>query len=298
MVQETYPLMKGIPLFDNKLVDTERGFDEVYSAIKENRLFYIVSGVRALSKNHLGYKFLSQTINSLTELGGEGYVFMPEIEDKLSGIEQKSLESISLNSFFRSLSKEVKVLSDSKLSQVVEVILQQTKKYSIKRILRTFGLKEEDNFGKFMSLIYSTSSYFSPNILNNTDFPTLILGIPSHKSIVSFSRELAESNSLRKPSAVLFKLMPGKDGSDKMSNSRPSSCIYIGEEQKFLSALTGGRPSKEEQLKLGGEFEKCIALKLAKYFVDHQKIEEVISKCNDGELCRICKENLLTIISN
>ena len=63
-------------------------------------------------------------------------------------------------------------------------------------------------------------------------------------------------------------------------------------EKKINKALTGGRPTKEEQRKKGGEIEKCVVYEYCKnHFIKNDKeLNKMFEECVTGKnLCGECK---------
>ncbi|MCA1814056.1 MAG: tryptophan--tRNA ligase [Halobacteriales archaeon] len=98
------------------------------------------------------------------------------------------------------------------------------------------------------------------------------------------------------PSSTYHRFMSGLTG-DKMSSSRPETSIYLTEEpeaarKKVMAAKTGGRPTAEEQRRLGGEWDKCVVAELYLYHLapDASDLKEKYDACVTGaRLCGPCK---------
>ena len=102
------------------------------------------------------------------------------------------------------------------------------------------------------------------------------------------------------PSSTYHSFLMGLQGG-KMSSSVPESLVWFDDEdkdvkKKIMSALTGGRPTLDEQKKLGGEPEKCAIYQLNKFHMmdDDRELSEMCQKCKAGELmCGTCKKETL-----
>jgi tryptophanyl-tRNA synthetase len=102
------------------------------------------------------------------------------------------------------------------------------------------------------------------------------------------------------PSSTYHIFMPGLQGG-KMSSSIPESLFGLYEEdasvkKKILNALTGGRPTLEEQRRLGGEPESCplFLLNLFHLVEEDADLEEIRRRCREGTLnCGACKKETL-----
>lgn len=102
------------------------------------------------------------------------------------------------------------------------------------------------------------------------------------------------------PSSTYHIFMPGLQGG-KMSSSIPESLFGFYEQEesvkkKILNALTGGRATKEEQRRLGGEPDRCpvFLLNLFHLIESDAEMEELRRSCMCGELiCGACKRGTL-----
>ncbi|HOV68547.1 MAG TPA: tryptophan--tRNA ligase, partial [Methanoregulaceae archaeon] len=63
--------------------------------------------------------------------------------------------------------------------------------------------------------------------------------------------------------------------------------------KKILRAVTGGRPTLEEQQRLGGEPDRCTIYELNRFHMcdDDAELAEIRRRCLDGEItCGACKK--------
>ncbi|MDO9539176.1 MAG: tryptophan--tRNA ligase [Methanocalculus sp.] len=99
------------------------------------------------------------------------------------------------------------------------------------------------------------------------------------------------------PSSTYHSFMQGLQGG-KMSSSVSDSLFWFDEpaadvKKKVMGALTGGRMTKEEQVRLGGEPDKCpvYLLNLFHMIEDDTELLEIRSACLCGSLlCGACKK--------
>jgi tryptophanyl-tRNA synthetase len=103
------------------------------------------------------------------------------------------------------------------------------------------------------------------------------------------------------PGATYHKLLPGLDGSDKMSKRNPNSYFTFDEpldsiEKKIRGALTGGRKNRKEQEELGGRPQDCMIYKILMYHFEpnDKKLAEEFEACVKGEL--LCGEHKQTCV--
>jgi tryptophanyl-tRNA synthetase len=99
------------------------------------------------------------------------------------------------------------------------------------------------------------------------------------------------------PSSTYHSFMQGLQGG-KMSSSVPDSLFWFDEsgadvKRKVMGALTGGRMTKEEQIRLGGEPDGCpvYLLNLFHMVPDDEELLEIRTQCLSGSLlCGACKK--------
>ena len=92
-------------------------------------------------------------------------------------------------------------------------------------------------------------------------------------------------------SSIYIRLIPGLDGSEKMSKSDPLNSIFLPEEdnnvlkKKIWRAFSGGQPTIEEHRKYGANLEVDVPFKLLTYILDDEKmLREIGEKYSKGEL--------------
>ena len=160
----------------------------------------------------------------------------------------------------------------------------------------------EKPFGLYLAALIQVGDIVLPQVMDGTQ-PTIVpVGIDQDPHI-RLTRDLSERyyKTFFKPGATYHRLLPGLDGSDKMSKRNPNSAFTFNEplesiEKKVRGALTGGRKNKKEQQELGGEPQKCMIYKILKYHFepDDKKLAENFEKCVKGELlCGACKKNAI-----
>jgi len=102
------------------------------------------------------------------------------------------------------------------------------------------------------------------------------------------------------PSSTYHSFLMGLQGG-KMSSSVPESLVWFDDDdatvkKKIMSAITGGRPSLDEQKKLGGEPDKCSIYQMNKYHMmdNDTELNTMCEMCKAGELmCGTCKKETL-----
>ena len=121
---------------------------------------------------------------------------------------------------------------------------------------------------------------------------------------IRLSRDLANSYHQEfgfvPPSAIYHKLIRSLDGSTKMSKRSAASSFTLDDDpssaaKKVMAGFTGGRPTIEEQKRIGGEADKCpiYDLYLFHFALEDEYAKSVYDECYGGiRMCGDCKKEL------
>ncbi len=97
--------------------------------------------------------------------------------------------------------------------------------------------------------------------------------------------------NFKQVSSIYIRLIPGLDGSEKMSKSDPLNSIFLPEEdykilkRKIWRAFSGGRPTVEEHRKYGANLEVDVPFRILTYILDDNSyLSELAEKYSKGEL--------------
>jgi len=200
-------------------------------------------------------------------------------------------------------------------------IYQQYKEWRVRDLAILFGrgvtlatikaIYGERNIGLYWSALVQAGDILMPQL---KDFdgpkPTVVPVGVDQDAHLRLTRDLA-SKFRRKynfvsPSSTYHKIMKGLDGSPKMAKRNPMSYFTLHEKpesiaKKISNAFTGGRPTVEEQRKLGGVPEICPVYEICMYhFVeDDDAIVRVYHDCKSGKLlCGEHKDQTIEIVLN
>nr|MDO8117476.1 tryptophan--tRNA ligase [Candidatus Sigynarchaeota archaeon] len=169
----------------------------------------------------------------------------------------------------------------------------------------------ERQFGLYLSALVQVGDILLPQ-LQEGPVPTVVpVGIDQDPHI-RLTRDLTRKyfqgvqgkQDFFLPGSTYHKLLPGLDGTEKMSKRNPNSSFGFDEDpasikRKLQNALTGGRDTKAEQERLGGQPEKCMIHKLLQYHFleDDKKLQEIWDDCKSGTLlCGPCKKFAIDLV--
>lgn len=92
-------------------------------------------------------------------------------------------------------------------------------------------------------------------------------------------------------SSIYIRLIPGLDGSEKMSKSDPENSIFLPEtdpdvlRRKIWRAFSGGAPTVEEHRRRGGNLDIDVPFRILTYILDDDKLlQEIAEKYRSGEM--------------
>lgn len=191
-----------------------------------------------------------------------------------------------------------------------ENVVRTSRQITISTAKSVFGFQDSDNIGKIHFASIQISTGFS------TSFPT-IFGV-DHKPIPCLipcaidqdpyfrvSRDVAVKLKYPKPTLIHSKFFPALQGAtSKMSASNATSTIYLSDTPAQIKnkinkhAFSGGRATKEEQEKYGGNPDIDVSYMYLSFFEeDDDKIAQVAAdyragKLLTGELKKLCIEVL------
>ena len=116
--------------------------------------------------------------------------------------------------------------------------------------------------------------------------------IPHTALLRTASRRLA----IPTPHVAYRRLLPGlRSTTERASVHRPDSTIFLDEPRdvvrsRFMTAVTGGRASAEEQRSRGGEPTACPTFEMIELLCDPGRAADAADRCRAGTvLCRDCK---------
>jgi tryptophanyl-tRNA synthetase len=303
---EKLPLLKELEdsiYFKRDLFTFHKDLDIFLEACSKKEKTIIVLGFNPISEIHFGHLTTFKIAKYFQKkYGSEIMVIIPNEEAYF--IEQdKSFKyfydkSITLAKQIASLDldkKKTHFLIDGIFPEIYNFGFKLSKKINLTTINSIYGFKSEMNMGLFFMPIIQSAQILSPQILFNTNRILTPIGA-NEDATLRLCRDLASKNGLLKPSAIYLDYIPGLDGLP-MSRKRPESAIFIFEsidniKKKISKALSGGRKTREDQEKLGGEVEKCIVYQYLSLYesVNNERLKK---ECLNGKLaCSSCKKRL------
>jgi tryptophanyl-tRNA synthetase len=286
----------------------------IVEAIKKKKKFYCLTGIMPSSeKIHLGTEAIVQQVKYYQDNGAEVYVLIADVESQATrgvSIEEGRKRAINFHIpayialgldakktkfYFQSINKEV--------SNLASVCSQKVTENEFRAIYGSVHpAKVMSAFTQMGDILHPQLKEPMPGVI-----PVGIDQAPHIRMSRDIARRLNKEHGFFLPSASYNKYTSSLDGSFKMSKNESVGKIEIPEkdrkalEKKLNKALTGGRATKEEQRKKGGQPEKCVAYEYClKHFIKDDKVlGEMYRECLEGKnLCGECKKKYLIANAN
>lgn len=269
------------------IFDMQQDLDRLLNAIDEKRPIYIFTGRGPSSPRlHLGHlvplqltRFLGQVIPN------SKIVIQLSDDEKFVGRQGQDLESTdrytadNIKDIERTLgdelSKTLVFRNTESIGSLYRTILQIQKQFKISKYKRVFGYTDDDCVGRFAYPAVQMAPAFAQAFPDFLDPRSLCVVPCAVDQYPHFRLCRAVAQRLQWSTPVLIctsRYVPGLDG-DKMSASKQATAIFLSDtreqvERKIGRALSGGRASMEEQVRLGACLERDVPFSLLKYFME------------------------------
>jgi tryptophanyl-tRNA synthetase len=291
-----------------------RDFGSVLHAMKEQKEFAVMSGIKPSGEFHLGTLMTAREVIYFQQQGGMAFYCIADVEayeDNNLSFEQSQKIAVS----------NVADLLTLGFDPEHGYIYRQSKEERVKNLAITFGrgvtlatmkaIYGERHMGLYLAALIQAGDILLPQL---TEFggpkPTVVpVGIDQDPHL-RLTRDLAfkfrKKYKFIPPSSTYHKLIKALDGGPKMSKRNPLSYFTLEEPpeviaKKISRAFTGGRASEKEQRKLGANPDICPIYDLY-LFQFYEEDKDVIKlrneECRGGTiLCGECKTRLIRIVT-
>ncbi len=316
-IQPFKPLLKQVPnpsmYMRRNVIFGHRDFQSILDAIKNHENFAVMSGIKPTGEFHLGTLMTAREVIYFQQQGATAFYCIADVEayeDNKIPFEKSEKFAVG----------NVADLLAMGFDPKVGCIYRQSREQRVKDLAIVFGrgatlatmkaIYGERHIGLYLAALIQAGDILMPQL---EDFegpkPTVVpVGVDQDPHL-RFTRDLAakfrQEYNFILPSSTFHKLLKSLDGSPKMSKRDPMSYFTLNEKtetiaKKISNAFTGGRPTVEEQRKLGGIPEICPIYELDMYqFVeDDDTVVNTYHDCRSGKLlCGEHKEKTIEIVS-
>lgn len=286
-----------------------RDFNWILDEYEKGNKFYLYTGRGPTEAMHLGHlvpllltvwlqkKFRTKVYLQFTD--DEKFVFKKQLS--LEYINRITIDNISDTLALGFDEKNTIVIKNiDHVHFIYKEALKVARHVTFSTIKAVFGLKEDSNVGQIFFTSLQSAPAFIESVLRKKNIPCLIpLGVDQDPHF-RITRDVAPKLGYYKPALLHSKLLPALRGEEKMSSSRPETCIFLNDndeevKKKVWRATTGGGGSLKEHREKGGNPNICrVYHYLYSLFEDDdKKIIEIFQRCKNGDIsCGECKEYL------
>jgi len=317
-IQPFKPLLSQMPrpsaAMRRGVIFGHRDFERVLSAMKNRDDFAVMSGIKPTGEFHLGTLQTAREVIYFQQQGGTAFYCIADVEayeDNRIPFERSQKYAVGNVADLLALGFDPKkgyIYQQSKETRVKDLAIMFGRGVTLATMKAIYG---ERHMGLYMSALIQAGDILLPQL---KDFggakPTVVpVGIDQDPHL-RLTRDLAFKFRRRygfvQPSSTYHKLIKSLDGSPKMSKRDPMSYFTLEEKpdviaRKISNSFTGGRPTAEEQRRLGANPDICpiYDLYLFHFFERDEDVAKLYSyECKGGKiLCGEDKQRLIRIVS-
>ncbi len=290
-----------------------RDFERVLDAMKNHQEFAVMSGIKPTGEFHLGTLQTAREVTYFQQQGAKAFYCIADIEayeDNHIPFERSQKYAIGNVADLLALGFDPKkgyIYQQSKENRVKDLAIMFSRGVTLATMKAIYG---ERHLGLYMSALIQAGDILLPQL---NDFggpkPTVVpVGIDQDPHL-RLTRDLAfkfrRKNNFIPPSSTYHKLIKALDGSPKMSKRSPMTYFTMEEKpeivsRKIANSFTGGRPTAEEQRRLGANPDICpiYDLYLFHFFERDEDVARLYGyECKGGHiLCGEDKQRLVKLV--
>jgi len=317
-IQPFKPLLNEVPnpnaAMRRGVIFGHRDFERVLKAMKNHEEFAVMSGIKPTGEFHLGTLQTAREVIYFQQQGAKAFYCIADVEayeDNRIPFERSQKYAVGNVADLLALgfdSKKGYIYQQSKEKRVKDLAIMFGRGATLATMKAIYG---ERHMGLYMSALIQAGDILLPQL---KDFggskPTVVpVGIDQDPHL-RLTRDLAfkfrRKYNFIPPSSTYHKLIKSLDGSPKMSKRDPMSYFTLEEKpeaiaKKISNGFTGGRPTAEEQRRLGANPDVCpiYDLYLFHFFERDEDVAKLYtSECKGGHiLCGEDKQRLIKIVT-
>ncbi|HUT81971.1 MAG TPA: tryptophan--tRNA ligase [Candidatus Bathyarchaeia archaeon] len=286
--------------------------EKIFEAARKKNPFAVMTGIKPTGQYHIGSLITCNEVLYFQSLGGKVYFCIADMESYLhNGVplaiaHQTAIDNIADILALGLDSKNAIIYKQSEEKTVLRLASQFSRNVTYNMMKAIYG---EQSFGAYQSALIQVGDILLPQLIENegpivTVTPVGLEQAPHTRLTRDIARkqEHQEEFGFIMPSFTFHKILGSLNGGEKMSKSAGNDFILTLSEtenslkNKIARVFTGGRDTKEEQRKLGGQISICRVFDLFKFYFteDDKELAKRVSDCTSGTiLCGECKKDLL-----
>ncbi len=283
-----------------------RDYDKIINAYEKGEPIALVTGFMPSGRFHLGHKMVADQVIFYQRLGFEVFIVIADAEAyAVRKLSREKVVEYGLYEYVANLialglevNKHTHIYFQTNYEREYYRLIQLfSRKITLSEMEAIYGTVEPS---KVMAALTQAADILHPQLDRFGGFRYVLVPVGADQDPhLRLTRDIADrfenELGLKRPASTYHRFITGLDGG-KMSSSRPESGIFLTDPpeevyRKVKKALTGGRPSIEEQRRLGGIPEKCTIYELYVYGLieDDKQLAEIYDKCKRGLL--LCGED-------
>ena len=288
---------------------SHRDMDWILDMYESGRRFVLYTGRGPSGPVHVGHVVPWIFTKHLQDVFGSKLIFQMTDDEKFliyAGLTTKKSRGFAYDNALDVIAmgfdpKKTKILMDIKdIGVFYELAVRIAKRITFSTVKASFGFTESSNIGIIFFPAIQAVPAFLESLLTGENVPCLIPAAIDQDPYWRVTRDVAPKMGYFKPAQIHCKFLPGLGKGGKMSASLPETAIFTTDsletaEKKIWNAFTGGRPTVEEQKRLGGDPFTCPIYYYEYYLFeeDDEKLKEICDECKSGEL--LCGDHKITL---
>ncbi|CCC80898.1 tryptophan--tRNA ligase [Thermoproteus tenax] len=296
------------PLIRRGFFYAHRDFDEILKWHAQGRPWALYTGRGPSGPVHIGHMVPWILLKWFSDKFGLEVYFQMTDDEKFYDDPELSLRDTTRWAYENALDVIALGFEPDRLHLIVDTLdikplypiaVKVAKKLTWNTVKATFGFTDSSNIGLIFYPSLQIAVAFLPTELRGETTPVLIPCAIDQDPYFRLARDIADGLGYPKPATLYSKFIMALTGESKMSASNPESAIYTVDEpkavkRKIMNAFTGGRPTAEEQRKLGGNPDICPVFHYHMLLdPDDASVEKIRQDCRSGALlCGECKLRL------
>jgi len=294
-----------------------RDLDFILNEYEKGNKFYLYTGRGPSEGIHIGHLISYIFTKQLQDAFGVKLIFQMTDDEKFLFKPKLSLEETNKIAYENALDiiacgfdpKKTEIIVDTdKAGEMYKEALKVAKKLNFSNVKALFGFDNTTNIGSIFFTAMQAVPAFIESVRQKKNIPCLIPHGIDQDTHFRATRDILPKLGFLKPASIQCKFAPGLQKGGKMSASEPDTAIFTTDspkdiERKIKKSFSGGKDTKKEHRKYGGNPDIDMAYQYLRIFFesDDKKLKKIhddykSGKLLSGELKQICIEKVQKFI--
>lgn len=296
---------KDSPYFKRGLVIGHRDMEPIVADLEQGKKFLLVSGFAASGEFHFGHKAVIDIYRFFRQFAAHGYFAICDLDAYISRPntvipDLDTARAFAVDNVANAIALGVNpadiYLQSRQPAEYFTLSHSVSKQFTLNTLKSALG---HTDLGKMSAAYLQIADILYPQIKHGPMRTVIPVGMdqePIIRLTRDVARKLADQHGFILPASVYTTHVPSLvNMQKKMSKSVPGSAIMLNSthdaiEHAVAGAMTGGRPTDEEQRRLGGIPDTCPVYSFYNFHhPNNQFVDDVHRRCLDGKL--LCGED-------